>query len=179
MANEWEVPRAAGACAAGDRTFEPGELFAAYLFRTAEGYARREYCLTCVPPDAALAVGTWRTRLPPPTPPRTPTFDRAGVLALFQQLESSDHPEQIQLRFVLALLLWRRKALRFVEAQAAPSGEVWRFTATGGDATHVVRRPELDESELERLSAQLEGVLAGATPPPAALARAAEDAHAG
>ncbi|MBI5866425.1 MAG: hypothetical protein HZB38_18295, partial [Planctomycetes bacterium] len=106
-------------------------------------------------------LAQWRTRRPLPTTQKVAPFDRETVLAFFRRLEKAETPEQIQFRFVLALLLWRKKALKLADTITEADREIWRFTqAQTQDAHHVVR-PDLDEEQMERLSRQLEQLLAG------------------
>ncbi|MEW6250701.1 MAG: hypothetical protein AB1716_08625 [Planctomycetota bacterium] len=68
--------------------------------------------------------------------------------------------KRVRLRFVLALLLWRKKVLRLERTLALADHEVWEFVTRTG-AVHRVPRPQLDEAQLEQLSVQLEELLAG------------------
>lgn len=155
------MPRRGDMCLACHRAFAPGETYRALLFETAAGYERRDYCETCEPPDVAGMLGAWRSRRPETQGHKPPVFDRAAIGAFFERLDRARlTPAQTQLRFVLALLLWRKKVLRFTGA-ATGDGEVWNFVATSTGQEYAVARPELAEDELERLSAQLDQLLAG------------------
>jgi len=107
------MPRRGEACAACGRDFQPGETIRAYLYEFPEGYERRDYCANCRPPDEPFAIGSWQTRRPQPTAKKTSAFDREAIYRFFEQLEDADTPEKQRLRFVLALLLWRKKVLKF------------------------------------------------------------------
>lgn len=174
MDRDWFMPRSSFTCALTDRTFEPGEQFRAYLFATPEGYQRRDYCLTCRPPDESAAIGSWKTRRPAASRPREPGFDREAIYSLFQSLEGTRREDQLELRFVLALVLWRRRVIRFISSVEEPAGEVWCF-AGPGDAQHRVERPQLDEDRIHKLSSELEGLLTGGRVP-GVLAHAPDEA---
>jgi hypothetical protein len=161
VAGEWEMPRRSEACAACRYEFVPGDGIQAYLFESPEGYERRDYCANCRPADEPFAVGSWKTRRPQPTARKTPTFDREALWRFFEQLEDADTPERRQLRFVLALLLWRKKVLKFDRSETKDAREIWRFVAPQTGSAHTVERPDLDEERLERLGAQLETLLTG------------------
>lgn len=161
MATDWEMPRRGEACGVCQKTFEPGEELRAFLLESPEGYQRRDCCLSCPAPNNAGVVGSWKTRRPLPAAKKTLTFDRATIFQLFTTLEDAETPERIQLRFVLALLLWRKKALKFVDSDVNAEREVWNYTTSKGDTRYAVVRPDLDESQLERLGEQLELLLSG------------------
>ncbi|MFQ5806869.1 MAG: hypothetical protein ACE5I3_10505 [Phycisphaerae bacterium] len=161
MVNDWQMPRPGEACAACRRDFEPGETIQAYLYEFPEGYGRRDYCANCRPPDEPFAIGSWRTRRPQAVARKAASFDREAIYRFFEQLEDADTPEKRRLRFVLALLLWRKKVLKLDRSETTDKGEVWRFVIPASGETHTVERPDLEEEQLERLGAQLEGLLTG------------------
>jgi hypothetical protein len=175
LANEWDMPRRSDACAACGHGFEIDEVFRAFLFETRAGYERRDCCLTCPPPDAGgphsgpdrrpadenAAIGYWQTRRPAPAGKKVQPFDREAIYGFFRRLDDAAEPEKVQFRFVLALLLWRKRVLKFEGATRAAGREVWQYAAPAAGLTHHVERPDLDEEQLERLSGQLEQLLAG------------------
>lgn len=172
MATEWQVTRAGRECRQCGRTFEIGEVFRAVLYETSAGYEREDYCQQCEPPAERDPVGTWQTQRAAPATAKTPTFDREAIYNFFLRLEDDDQPEKIQFRFLLALLLWRKKVLKFQQSVETDGREWWVFAASGSDETYRVVRPALDESQLETLGGQLEQVLVGGpvdpeTPPTA------------
>jgi hypothetical protein len=161
VATDWEMPRRGEICCVCQKAFEPGDELRAYLFETPEGYQRRDYCLNCPAPAEPGNVGSWKTRRPLPAAKKSPVFDRDAIFQLFTTLEDAEAPERVQLRFVLALLLWRKKALKFAGAETREDREAWLFTTPKADARYAVVRPALGESQLERLGEQLEALLAG------------------
>lgn len=156
------MPHRADACAACGHGFEIGETFHAHLYRTDAGYARQDYCLNCHPPAAPDALGHWKTRRPEPTARKIQPFDREAIYSFFERLEDAHEPGHLQFRFVLALLLWRKKALKLERTMQGADGEAWEFVAVRTGTPHRVVRPDLDEQQLERLSEQLERLLATA-----------------
>lgn len=161
MGEEWQMPRRGEACEICRRAFAPGATVQAYLFESPEGYARRDYCAACEPPDAALATAAWRTRRPEPAAKKAAAFDREAIYKLFETLDGAEAPQQRRLRFVLALLLWRKKVLKFEHSDVAMGVETWHYTTPRSGTAHAVARPELDEAQLEQLGTQLEDLLAG------------------
>jgi len=161
VSTDWQMPRRNESCTACGHAFEIGEDLQAFLYEAPEGYERRDYCNTCSPPDQPQPLGFWRTRRPEPPTKKTQPFDRESIYALFQQLEDAVESEKLRLRFVLALLLWRKKVLKFERSEKRDDSEIWHFRVPRTDDTHSVSRPPLDEDQIERLSAQLEQLLAG------------------
>lgn len=176
MSTDWAMPRRADACTGCQHPFAVGETFHAYLYESAEGYARLDFCGGCTPPPDRAPVGSWKTRRSEPVPRSARTFDRRAVYEVFEQLEDSQDARRAQFRFVLALLLWRKKTLRLERTRNDGDGEVWEFVHAAAGTLHQVRRPELGEEQLEQLSAQLEQLLTGdAQPAETAAAGPAEE----
>lgn len=161
MSTEWEMPRPGETCAACRCELAAGDAIQAYLFASPEGYERRDYCARCRPPDEPFAIGSWQTQRRPPASKSAQTFDREAIRRFFERLENADTPEKLRLRFVLALLLWRKKVLKFERSVTDAGQEIWHFASVPDGATHEVLRPDLDEGLLERLEAQLATLLAG------------------
>lgn len=159
---EWNTPRRTEACAGCQRPFEPGQPFRAFLYQSAETYTRHDYCDACAPPPEPAPVGMWRTRRPSPSAPAAPVFDREAIYRFFERLEDDQAASAVQFRFVLSLLLWRKKALKLERTATFDNREVWEFATPGGGPLHRVVRPELDEAQLENLSNQVEQLLSGA-----------------
>lgn len=168
MAHDWHLPARSPRCSACGRAFEVGQIIQATLYDGAGGFQRRDLCLGCAPAASPAPLALWKTRCPAQSAPRPRPFDRQAVHALFQQLEDSDDPPRMRLRFVLALLLWRKRMLRFLRSTWADDGcEVWHYVDLGGPGTYRVRRPELDEQQIMQLSQQLEELLSGRSGPAA------------
>ncbi len=161
MSTNWTMPRRTEACCACQRPFDPGEEFCAYLYETSAGYERHDYCLNCGVPITPVPIGSWRTRRPMPRSSSVPTFDREAVYRFFERLEGSDEPQRIQFRFLLALLLWRKKVIKLERTMTLNDTEIWEFRTPSTGTTHRVQRPELDEDRLEELSNQIAGLLTG------------------
>lgn len=161
MATEWNMPRHGHTCTTCGRTFEPGDAFQAYIYAAGEGFERRDVCLTCTPSGADAPLGFWKTRRPIPTQRKHFAFDREAIFTFFTRLDEGGPPGRVQFRFVLALLLWRKKALKFLDSHDADGRELWRFTTPHGEQQFEIERPALDEQQVESLSVQLEQLLAG------------------
>ena len=161
MATDYQMPRPGKVCSACERAFEVEERFRACLYEIDEGYERRDYCARCAVPDAPAPVGSWTSRRPAPAARKVQPFDREAIFNFFRRLEDPDTPEKVQFRFVLALLLWRKKVLKLDRSTQEDEREFWEFGMKATGESHRVERPILAEDELERLSGQLEHLLSG------------------
>src|ERR1051326_172711 len=154
------MPRAGQNCSACQRAFGPDEEFRANLYEAAEGYERRDFCGACEAPAMPFSVASWRGRAATADQKKAPVVGRGAIFGFFQRLDA-DNPQKLQFRFVLALLLWRKKVLKFDGAEEGAGRESWRVSVVRGEEHLDVERPDLAEDELERLSLQLDELISG------------------
>ncbi|MBL8880802.1 MAG: hypothetical protein JNG88_16935 [Phycisphaerales bacterium] len=161
MSQEWNLPRHATVCGTCGHEFEIGASFRVFLSLIDGAFRRDDVCDACAEPGHGGVVGWWRTRRKAPPEKRTHAFDREAIYAFFSRLDDEAQIDKRQFRFVLALLLWRKKVLKLVEATNAEAGEIWKYVAIHDGKSYAVVRPEMDEQQMESLSEQLESLLAG------------------
>jgi len=164
VAQEWQLPAASDRCAADGRIFAPGQVVRTVLFAKDGAYARRDYCLGCRPIDETGLIGAWTRRRPAAASEKPAAFDAEAAFKYFRRLGDDDGAERQQFRFVLALLLWRKKLLKLAETAQRDERELWQFRSPRTAESFEVVRPDLAEDEIERLSGQLESLLAGVEP---------------
>jgi hypothetical protein len=118
FSSSYPIARSTGRCAATGREFAPGEPLMAALVEV-EGRAdfqRLDFSLDAwsagkrpTPPLSLFA--SWRATHQPPDAKRKLLLGDDELLDLVEQLGASDQPRQRAFRFVLALLLVRRRIL--------------------------------------------------------------------
>src|ERR1700676_844392 len=119
---DYEVQRFTRRCAATDREFAPGETFFSVLMAEGAAVVRHDYAAEAWPGPPAAALGWWKSQLPgADAKPKKPQWAPSDVmLQLFDEL--AERPEQIDLRYVLALLLLRRRVLRLEDTEGDAGG---------------------------------------------------------
>jgi hypothetical protein len=162
MAADWELARTTGQCAATGRRFEEGEAYYAALFETPAGFERRDYCLEAWagPPEGSFCH--WRGRIPVrEKKPAALEIDPQMLTQLFVSMEDDLSEARQQFRFVLALLLLRKRLLRFERAVQSDEQEYWQMRLVSDKSVHQVLNPRLTDEQINRLSAQLTALLSG------------------
>ena len=180
LATEWNVARHGEDCAGCGHTFDVHETFDAVLYPgKRQGFERLDYCTNCAPAEAPAPVGQWKARRPPPAEPKSQPFDREAMYEFFLRMDDAATAEKQQFRFVLALLLWRKKLLKFDDTGVDDEGrEVWNFKLPREGSVRSVVKPDLDEDQIETLSAQLEALLISGSAPVEAAAADSGDGEA-
>jgi len=109
MLLDFEVQRCTRRCAATDRPLDPGDVCYSVLQVEGADVIRKDFCGDAWrgPPESAF--GWWKSRIPEPTARRIKLAPNDVLLELFDQLADR---HELDLRYVLMLLLVRRRVLR-------------------------------------------------------------------
>lgn len=160
MATEFDIQAPARRCAAIDRELKPGDRVFGVLTDEAGKFVRRDYAADAWtgPPPGAIAY--WAGRIPASDKPRKPTFNDALLLDCFDHLNGVADENRVNFRYVVALLLMRRKRLKFEDAKRSETGAavlVVRDAKTG--TRYEVADPRLSEAEIEAVQTEVFQVL--------------------
>lgn len=154
-----EISRAKGHCCVTGRAFEEGEEFHTVVLDRDGALERRDYSLDAWegPPEGTLCH--YRTRMPRKNAPRKMFVSDDIILGFFRDLASATEPRKLRFRFVLALMLLRKRLLKYEGTRRDGGREFWQMRLTRDKSLHEVFNPDLHESEIESLSAELSVVL--------------------
>ena len=116
MLGEYKVGRCSRQCYAEKRPLKEGEWYYSVVLAADDDYERRDYSADAWegPPEGTL--GHWKCRMPISGEKKLVLAPRAVLVDLLRQME--DMPEQAKTRFLLALILLRR---RFVRLRKPPA----------------------------------------------------------
>ncbi len=167
MAKEYEIAKTTGRCSKCDKQLDPGAEFVATVCEQDEQFARVDYCLDCWAADESLAAapgtfGVWHTRVPQPQEKKKLFVDNDLLINFFERLEGAEEQVKINFRFVLALILMRKKLLVYDGAKKNDDGsEIWQMHFRGGEAKVEVIDPKMDENQIAEVSSHLGEILEG------------------
>lgn len=162
MANEWEIARGSGKCASVGRDLTEGEFYYAALFEQPEGFVRKDFSVEAWsgPPEGCFCF--WKSRVP--TREKKPSIiavDNVLLINLFCRLEEDNSEMRQKFRFVLALLLMRKRLVRMERTIREDDREYWQMRLLADQSVHRVLNPNLTTTEVEQLNAQLAAILGG------------------
>jgi len=154
---DYEVQRSARRCSTTGREFAPGEEFYSVLVAEGADLRRCDFAKEVWQGPPSGAVGWWKSQVPDRQAARKRWAPNDVLLQFFDEL--ADQPDKQDMRYVLALLLVRRRVMRLEEEQHdAPSGEVLVLHCPRRDANYEVpvvmpdpARAEVIQEELARL----------------------------
>lgn len=194
LSNTYDIQRPTGVCAATGRELAPGEIvYAALVDPPAEDRSEEQ----CKPNDKGelsmlridvceeawednafrppYLFGFWRTEVPEPNEKKKLLVGDAAIQELMLSMEDATEDKQLAFRYVLALILLRKKLLRHDgidrrEQEDGPVQDYWQFTpkldlAKGHfgkwneDGKFEVMDPHITEDEIVGVTEQLGQVL--------------------
>jgi hypothetical protein len=145
---EYQIQPNTRRCAITGRELRPGERFFTALREEGGQFLRHDYSVEAWQAPPPGAIGFWSGRVPDANESKKPRFDDDLLLECFERLEGQDEPSRINFRYVVALLLMRRKRLRFEEATVHDDHEVLTLRCSRTGAKHYVVNPRLTEEQM-------------------------------
>ncbi len=147
MFETWKLAKSALLCSRCSTEFRPGQSFFSALSEQQQELAREDFCPPCweqASKDELFCF--WKTRRL--SGERMPRLDTEVVFDLFENLKHADRADREQLRFVLALYLTRRKALRLAGVSRDDGRELLEFFRPRREETYRVENPHLTEEQI-------------------------------
>ena len=121
MATEFEVQRCSRHCAVTERLLEPGEEFYSTLVEDGDDMVRHDYSREAWNGPPEDIVGWWKATIPMPDAHKVHWAPNDVLLDYFERLE--DDQAQRDLRYIMALLLVRRRVARHEETEQNNEGQ--------------------------------------------------------
>jgi len=157
--DEWEINKPLGQCCGTGRKIDYGEEYFGALVETGEGLQRRDFCADYWESEKPNVFCYWRSKLPHPDQKKQIFVDDEMLMAFFERLENETEQEKVNFRFVLALILMRKRRLKYDATRVENGKEIWRLRIVGEKEIIEVINPHLDEEQVEQLSSQIGQIL--------------------
>jgi hypothetical protein len=160
--SDWEVDKPLGQCYGTGRKIEHGEEYFGALIEVEDGLQRRDYCADYWDGEKPEVFCYWKSRLPQPDEKKQIFIDDNMLMAFFERLENETEQEKVNFRFVLALILMRKRRLKYDATRYEEDKEIWRLKIVGDKSTTnlvEVINPHLDDEQVKQLSSQIGQIL--------------------
>lgn len=146
-------------CSITGRELLPGERYYTALMEEGEHFLRKDFSQEVWQGPPGEAFSFWTGKVPPPEDSRKPRFDDELLEECFHRLESQLEPAKINFRYVVALLLVRRKRFKFEQTlqEAGLEYLVVRCGRTG--QRYQVINPRLSDDEMGQVQEEVFKVL--------------------
>ena len=166
MGKEYQIARAGGRCCRCEKEIAERQGFQAVLIEQGEQFVRQDWCLGCWDAPTRGEVtglfGQWRCRMPARQAKKKLFIDDGMLVNFFLRLAGENDPARVDFRFVLALVLLRKKLLMYDGSRRQADGtELWNMHLKGEEQLQEVLNPLLDEQQITEVSRQLGEILQG------------------
>jgi len=172
MLSDWEIKARAHRCSRTHQPFVEGDTIFTLLFRDKDGYTREDVSegVWRQLKTEAAPFSFWRScyQTPPAKPPEPVTHD--SVESLLRRLLRENLPSQMNARYVLAVMLERKRVLRQVGARETDGGRILVYEVAKTGEVFLIVDPQLRLADIETVQTEVYGLLAekvpGAQPEP-------------
>ena len=155
-----EVGRAGTRCSVCAADLSPGDKLMAALRETPEGFDRADVCPACWPAfDRAGVLAFWQSAVRTPSAKPKRFVDDEVLCELFERLADAPEPAKVNFRFVLGLILMRKRLLAYEGGREDAGRDVWVVRRRGRQDRLDLLNPHLDEQQVAEVSQQMGEIL--------------------
>ena len=155
---DYEVQRSARHCFVTGREFVPGETYYSVLVAEGAELKRYDYAADAWQGPPAEAVGWWKSQVPDRTTARKHWAPNDVMLHFWDEL--AEQPDKQDMRYVLTLLLIRRRVFRLEEETRDDQGrEVLAVYCPRREATYRVPAVPPEPARVEQIQEELAALL--------------------
>jgi hypothetical protein len=157
----YDVSRPGGVCAVSGHPIEPGRKFFAALRDTPTGLQRIDVLPEYWPAfDQSGLLGFWQTTMPRPEQKKKLFVDDTVLTELFERLGGATEAPKLNFRFVLGLILMRKRILSYEGSHHDEANrEIWSMKLRGREQPLDLLNPHLGEEQVADVSRQLSEIL--------------------
>lgn len=164
MIQNWSIRSRSHHCALSGRAFEEGEVFhtAIYFDPDTSGYLRRDVGLDAWKTELKerTPVAYWRTTYTPNVVEERPEVtSKESALALLQRFIEEDERQTENARYILALMLERKRVLSPKATQENELGKMLFYENKKTGEVFMVKDPELRLDELAQVQDEVATLL--------------------
>jgi hypothetical protein len=158
----YSIARAEGKCSVCGRVIETNEKLMAALRETPAALERVDVCLDCWKAfDRANLLGFWQATMQPLAVKKKLFVDDDVLCELFERLAQTQEQVKINFRFVLGLILMRKRRIVYESTRRDGEKEIWSVRFKGREELLDLLNPRLDEQQVGEVSLQLGEILNG------------------
>lgn len=155
----YQIHGPARVCAATGRELRAGEKVYSVLTDDGGQFVRTDYSADAWPGPPAGAVAWWMGRIPETGRPGRPTINDDLLIDCFEHLADTADVARQKFRYVLALLLMRRRRFKFEDARKRGDRETLVVRDARSGRTYELDDPQLAEVEMDAVRDEVFRVL--------------------
>jgi hypothetical protein len=155
----YQIHGPARVCAATGRELRPGEAVLSVLTEEGGHFVRTDYSADAWPGPPARAIAWWSARIPEAGRSGKPTINDDLLVDCFEHLADTADPARQKFRYVVALLLMRRKRFKFEDARKRDDRDTLVVREVKSGRRFEVDDPQLTEPEMDAVRDEVFRVL--------------------
>ena len=162
MSSEWEIKARSRQCARTHETFENGATIYTLLFRDRVGFKREDITETAWQQikENVAPFSFWKSKFQAPAPAAPEAMPKESVEELLRRLVSEDLPEHSNTRYVLAILLERKRTLKQVDIRETAEDKILIYENVKTGEAFLIPDPRLRLDQLESVQQEIYSLLA-------------------
>lgn len=146
-------------CTITGKELQPGERFYSALLDEERHLVRKDFCESAWTGPPNGAVSFWTGHVPTGADKVKPRFDDDLLEDCFQRLEGQTEPGRVNFRYVVALLLMRRRRFRYETSVMEDGVEKLVLRCQRTQTKHEVINPRLSDEEMSQVQDEVFNVL--------------------
>jgi hypothetical protein len=161
MLPEWEIKARSCHCARTDEPFADGDPIYTLLFQERAGF-RREDVSEKAWHEAKVGAepfSFWKSKYQAPEPPAPERMPKESAEELLRKLVIEDRPEHVNVRYVLAVLLERKKTLKQVDVRERGAERILIYEHARTGEAFIVGDPRLKLDQLDSVQKEVYALL--------------------
>ena len=171
MIQNWQIRSRSHTCAVTTRAFEEGEAFytAIYFDQETGGYVRRDVAVDAWQQELSerQPIAYWRTVYTPQVVEEKPDVtSKESAMSLLQRFTEEDERHTEHARYILALMLERKRILTPTATRETENGKMLFYENKKTGEVFFVKDPELRLDELAEVQEEVAMLLGFATQAP-------------
>ena len=162
MQAEWMIQGRAERCSATGEPFQEGQPFYTLLYEEKDVFRRDDLSdagFNARPADAAKPFSFWRARFHFPPPPTPETLGKQTAEDLLRRYMEEPGLQHGNTRYILALMLERKRLLKEVEVRDTETGRVRIYEHAKTGEVFIIPDPQLHLDQIAAVQMEVAGLL--------------------
>ncbi|MEP4932305.1 hypothetical protein [Haloferula sp.] len=161
FADTWHIRSRARQCATSEEAFTEGEKIITALFPDPEssGYLRKDFKIDAWEArsdEEEAPFSFWRSAYQPPEDhSKVDPMEKEDPESLLRRLIDEDEEHTENVRYILAVMLERKKLLRETDSQRTPTGILRIYEHRKEGDVFIVRDPDIPLDEVEKVQEEV------------------------
>jgi hypothetical protein len=162
MLSEWEIKARSRYCARTQESFENGATIYTLLFRDRTGFRREDISENAWQEirESVAPFSFWKSKFQAPAPTAPEAMPKESVEELLRRLMLEDQPEHLNARYVLAILLERKRTLKQVDIRETAEDKILIYEHVKTGEAFIIQDPRLRLDQLDSVQQEIYSLLA-------------------